>query len=69
MFIRLTAIADRLVSLESVFDYELTDEPMALFKNGLMPRKTILQEVHGSDSEVFCGGRLFFSLYLITAVI
>ena len=36
MFVRLTAIADRMDNLESVFDYELTTEPMSLFKDGLM---------------------------------
>jgi hypothetical protein len=36
MFIRLFAIAERVDSLESVFTFELTPQPMSLFKNGLM---------------------------------
>ena len=36
MFVRLIAIAERVDSLESVFTFELTPQPMSLFKNGLM---------------------------------
>ena len=35
MFVRLIAVAERLTTLKSAFDYELTSEPMALFKHGL----------------------------------
>ena len=36
MFIRLIAIAERIDKVENVFKYELTAEPMALFKGGFM---------------------------------
>ena len=55
MFIRLVAVGDRVDSLESIFDYELTTESMSLFKSGTM-RKTnksaLLKCLLGDDSLV-----------------
>lgn len=47
MFTRLIAVADRLESFEPVFEYELTPEPTALFREGLMrkPDKPSLRKV------------------------
>ena len=47
MFMQLVAVADRLDSFEPVFEYELTPEPMALFKEGMTrkPDKPSLRKV------------------------
>ena len=36
MFVRLTALADRMSVLDSIFVHELTSEPLSLFFNGQM---------------------------------
>ena len=52
-FVRSVAASERLASLESAFDYELTPHPMALFKNGMMRKANkaaLLQELVHKDS-------------------
>ena len=38
VFNRLLAVANRLDSVESAFKYELTGEPLSLFKGGMMQK-------------------------------
>ena len=47
MFNRMVAVAEREGDLESFFEFELTTEPMSLFKNGMMrkPDKPALRKV------------------------
>lgn len=48
MFNRMIAVAEREESLEQFFEYELTSEPMSIFKGGMMrkPDKPSLCKVH-----------------------
>ena len=43
MFNRMIAVAEREESLEQFFEYEVTSEPMSIFKDGMM-RKVLLPE-------------------------
>ena len=54
LFTRLAAVAKREDDEEKYFDYELTTEPMALFKNGLMrkPDKAALRKALMKDEDV-----------------
>ena len=53
LFTRLAAIAKREENEEKYFDYELTTEPMSLFKNNLMrsPDKPSLRKVLLKDDD------------------
>ena len=79
LFVRLVAVSERLLSLESVFKFELTQEPMSLFKNGLMRKgnkavlvKELLDESCCVDpsqdnefaSSVIDGGMLLHRVYI-----
>eukprot|EP00794_Sanderia_malayensis_P012470 gene12470-13758_t len=56
LFTRLAAVAKREEDEEQYFEYELTTEPMALFKNGMMrkPDKPALRKALLKEEDVIC---------------
>ena len=51
LYMRLISIMQREIDMESFFDYELTPEPVTLFKDGLMRKtnKTVLRNTLMKD--------------------
>lgn len=65
LFVRLVAVAERLVTLEAAFEYELTQEPASLFSNGLMrkaKKSVLMKELLKDTTTVSPRGSLFDSI-------
>ena len=60
MFVRLVAVSERLVSLESAFEYELTQQPMSLFTKGMMRKgdKSVLFKAFMQDDSLISTGEV-----------
>lgn len=60
MFVRLVAVSERLVSLESAFEYKLTQQPMSLFTKGMMRKgdKSVLFKAFMQDDSLISTGEV-----------
>ena len=56
LFTRFAAVANKFETLESVFKYELTSEPMSLFQHGYMRKtdKSSLRKVFMTEQQIVC---------------